>query len=309
MRKNRFYYCCGAIWLNVLTLTIGSGSPLATLAADESIHLQVGGLDRTCLVHVPPIYDGKSPLPLVLVIAPSGSGKYMVGKTGFNDLGDKYGFIAAYPDANASNHVWNSLYGKVHGGEGLLSDDADDIAYIRCLVGSLHTTHHVDLRRIYVCGLSAGAYMAYRVADDLSDVVAAAGIVCGAMGIKSVDGQPVSAVIPVPSTPVSVFQISGKLDTNVHFEGGQFPKTLCKSTPECVQLFVRANDCLSNGVVTTDAAHGITRTVYSGGKDGTEVQLMVLDKCGHAWPDLKKHGISASDELWDFFSKHPKLAR
>ena len=269
----------GAIYLGlILTLAISSGGHLAVHAADASIKLQSGDLDRTCLLHVPPLYDGKRSLPLVIVIAPSESGKYMVEKTGFSDLGDKYGFIVVYPDANARNQRWNSMFGKVPGGEGVLPDEVDDIAFFRSLVGSLHATHHVDLSRVYVCGLSAGAYMTYRVAVELSDVVAAVGIVCGSMGIKSVDGQPVSTVFPEPIAPVSIFQISGRQDTNVKFEGGQFPKCLAKSTPDCVQFFARANACSTNAVVNVDAEHGFTQTVYSKGRDGTEVQLMVLDR-------------------------------
>jgi polyhydroxybutyrate depolymerase len=43
-------------------------SALALTPGTESKSLEFGGLTRTYLVHLPPRYDGKTPLPLVMVL-------------------------------------------------------------------------------------------------------------------------------------------------------------------------------------------------------------------------------------------------
>ena len=56
------------------------------------------------------------------------------------------------------------------------------------------------------------------------------------------------------------------------------------------------------------------RTTYSGGKDGAEVVLIVIEGAGHTWPGrepgLKVLGksspnLSANEMMWEFFAKHP----
>ena len=56
---------------------------------------------------------------------------------------------------------------------------------------------------------------------------------------------------------------------------------------------------------TNNIAHGVARVRHSGGKWGTEVELVVVKNCGHEWPG-NQQGLSASQTLWDFFSTHPK---
>ena len=57
------------------------------------------------------------------------------------------------------------------GGEGVTGDDVDDVAFIRALMDSLGKAHHTDPNQVFVCGHSAGAYMTYRLAVDLADLV------------------------------------------------------------------------------------------------------------------------------------------
>lgn len=278
-------------------------------SGDSQITLQVNGQRRTCLLHVPSAHGDGRLLPLVIAFHGSGgSGRGMAGMTGFSALADKHGFIAAYPDGIIGKGLWNTLFGRLSGGEGVLADDVDDVAFIRELIDSLQASHHADPNRVFVCGHSAGAYLSYRLAVELSDRIAAAGIVNGSLGIKSLDGKPVQREIPKPVGPVSVIHICGKKDNAVKFVGAQTPKNLFKSVPDCIQFFVKTNGCAPTGRETHDAEHAVTRTLYSGGKAGTEVELIVVENCGHNWP-LPPTGLSASQELWDFFAKHPKASR
>lgn len=120
---------------------------------DSQITLQVGPHTRTCLLHLPPAHSDRRLLPLVIAFHGSGgTGSGMAGMTGFSALADKHGFIAAYPDGIIGKGLWNTLFGKVPGGVGVLADDVDDVAFIRELIDSLEKSHHADPNRVFVCG-------------------------------------------------------------------------------------------------------------------------------------------------------------
>lgn len=285
-------------------------APVAAAAArgDQLLTVPVGTLARTCWLHLPPTYDGVRKLPVVIALhGARGNGKGMAGMTGFGPMGDANGFIAAYPDGIAGDHTWNALFGKIPGGEGVLADDVDDVAFLRALIERLCAEYHADPSRVFVCGYSAGAYMAYRAAVELADLVAAVGIVNGSLGIKSLDGKPCGATIPTPAAPVSVIHICGKQDSVVKFGGAQTPKNLYRSVPDCLRFFVEANGCNATGQDTLDVANDVARTLYPGGKSGTEVKLVVVGKANHSWP-LPAQGLATSRELWDFFAAHPKAS-
>jgi polyhydroxybutyrate depolymerase len=289
----------------VLMLLMASAS-----ASDQQITVQVGTQTRTCLVHLPPVYDGKRDLPLLVAFHGSGStGKGAIELTGFNAMGDRCGFIAAYPDGiTGKNHGWTALFGKpIPSGHGAQVDDVDDIGFVRTLIDQLHQSYYTDPARVFVCGHSSGAYMAYRVAIDLADRVAAAGVVNGSMGIRLLDGEPSIPDIPKPVAPISIIHICGGKDNLVKFAGTQTATVCAWSVPQCVQHFVMADGCSMPGKQTRDAEHGVVRTRYCGGKAGTEVNLVLVENCGHNWP-IPQCGLSASQELWDFFASHPKAA-
>ncbi|MCE5236868.1 redoxin domain-containing protein [bacterium] len=289
-------------------LMAGATAPATPATGDQQINIPVGAVTRTCFVHVPPSYDGAKPMPLVIALhGARGNGRGMAGATGFSALADQYGFIAAYPDGIAGDRTWNALFGKIPGGGGVLADDVDDVAFLRGLIEQLHASHHTDPERVFVCGHSAGAYMAYRAAVELSDIIAAAGIVNGSLGIKSLDGKPCGANIPQPVAPVSLIHICGRQDGVVKFDGAQTPKNLFKSVLDCVAFFVAAEGCATPGVTTDDPATQVSRTLYTGGKNGTEVKLVIVQRCNHNWP-TPAVGLSATQELWDFFAAHPKQA-
>ena len=71
--------------------------------------LESGGRTRQYYVHVPPTYDGKTPLPLVLVLhgatqRPEG----IESMSGMSTLADKEKFLAVYPRGTGRLPTWNS---------------------------------------------------------------------------------------------------------------------------------------------------------------------------------------------------------
>ena len=103
--------------------------------------------------------------------------------------------------------AWNGMYfdNMVFSG----SSYPQDSAYIRALITQLHTDYNIDVKKVAVVGFSVGAFMAARVVDELSDVVAVVSINSGAL--QSTLGTKVPGII---SNPISVIEYHGTLDNN-----------------------------------------------------------------------------------------------
>lgn len=291
-----------AAWMLLLVAPSAAPAP----ARSDTIKVQVGDVTRTCTVHLPVGYDGTRQLPLVISCHGSGSTGAAMGWA-FNALADRESFIAAYPDGiTGDNRGWTALFGKpIPGGHGAQVDDVDDVGFIRNLIDHMHTTYHTDPARVFVAGHSAGAYMAFRVANDLADRVAAAGVVNGSMGIRVLNGEPSIPDIPPPVAPVSIVLVRGALDKLVPLAGARSDRVVAFSVQQCLDHFVSGDGCSTQATVTRDEQHGVTRTLYPGGKAGTEVEFVLVDRANHNWPGVAE-GFGTSAALWDFFSKHPK---
>src|SRR3954447_16034671 len=63
---------------------------------DHRVHLTHGGLDRSYLLHLPPV---SGPLPLVMMLhGAGGSADFAAAETGWSDLADRAGFAVVYPE-------------------------------------------------------------------------------------------------------------------------------------------------------------------------------------------------------------------
>jgi len=172
-------------------------------------------LTRKYQLHVPPSYRPTKPVPLVLLLhGQKGTGLNLLRK-GWAEKADREGFVAVAPDATGDPSAWNSGYNH---GRNLA---VDDVAFLRTLLDRVEGRLAIDPKRVSVAGLSSGAMMSYRLAAELSDLIAAVGPVAGSIGasLKDRDGEVVR--IPDPKGPVSVIAIHGKADTHVPYEGSK----------------------------------------------------------------------------------------
>jgi polyhydroxybutyrate depolymerase len=88
---------------------------------------------------------------------------------------------------------------------------------------------------------------------------------------------------------------------------------------DSIQTWVKLNGCAETPKTDTLSKDGdemkVLRKTYGGGKDGSEVVLVVIEDGGHTWPGQQPpvgfigksvQNISANDLLWEFFQKHPR---
>jgi len=277
---------------------------------DQMLSMRVDGRERTYLLHLPPTYDGKRPLPLVIVLHGGGGNAQNAARmTGFSAKADKEGFVVVYPNGTGrlTNRLltWNS--GNCCGYA--LDHEIDDVKFIGALVDRLIRDRHIDPHRVYATGMSNGGMMAYRLGCELSDKIAAIAPVSGALNLENCQS----------SSPVSVIVFHGTLDEHVLYNGGAPRKgadrhpRVDKSVAYAMSFWAMRDGCTPTPQRVENG--DIIRDIYGGGKEGTEVVLYTIKGGGHAWPGGQKgyalgdeptQSISATDLMWDFFMRHPK---
>ncbi len=138
--------------------------------------LASGGLEREYTLYVPDSYDGSEPVPLVLSLHGFLSNRFQQQAwSQWDTLADEENFIAVFPQGTGELTRWNA--GRIAFNEG---NGADDVAFIRDLIGHISDEWCIDSARVYVTGLSNGGGMSNRLACEASDLFAAVGPVSGA---------------------------------------------------------------------------------------------------------------------------------
>jgi len=286
-------------------------SSLTGCISDKQYLIHDGRI-RTYIVHLPPVYDGKKPLPLIIALhGGGGNAQHMEEKTGFSLKADEEGFIVVYPDGTGRLRnrflTWNAGYCCGYAFE----NNVDDVGFIRVLIKKLQNTYKIDSNRIYVTGHSNGAMLTYRVGAELSDVIAAIAPVAGSIGGYATNESSLW-IIPEPTYPVSVIVIHGRLDSHVPYDGGHGKNAsgsrVDLSVNESIAFWVEYNGCNPTPQTNITNNGSVIVDTYSGGRNGTEVVLYTLVNGGHWWPgsNYQYQNFSATDVIWDFFSKHPK---
>ncbi len=269
--------------------------------ADADASIQVANLKRFYDLHIPASYDSKKPTPLVLAFHGAyGDGKAMEKVTRLNQISDKAGFIAVYPDAIPPRKHWDARRG-----DDSKDQEINDVGFISALIDDLGQKYNLDRSRIYVVGISNGGMFAQRVACELSDKVTAIAAVVAAM--------PSNLARKCTSTkPISVLMINGTNDDTIPYS---VPGKALLSVPDTVNFWRKRDRCTAEGVKASlpNSPHVQIET-YGGCAKQTNVTLYTLKGGEHGWGDdsitgpdkLVKPGqeINESEIIWDFFSKH-----
>jgi polyhydroxybutyrate depolymerase len=276
--------------------------------------LNVGGLGRSFLLHVPPqpphnLLGRTRPFPLVIVLHGSGAeGATVRAQSQMDVVADDRSFVVAYPDGTAGwlgdiQADWNlgkgcCRYAGLH--------DVNDVAFIRAIIADVASRLPVDPRRIYVAGFSDGATMTSRVGCELADQVAAIGIVAG---------EP--PYVPChPARPIPVIAFHGTADDEVPYLSDAAsvtpPAPFPTHAPPPEVRFWAATDRCGRPAEQRVSSH-VMRMRYRSCPADSVVELYTVTGGGHAWPGGEPDGpggkkptkeISATELMVDFFEHH-----
>ena len=263
--------------------------------------------------------------PLVMMLhGAGGSAKNVIESTGWQELGQKEGFVSLFPNGTPRNEkraesflsnpqTWND------GGKNSLSSGAssataknvDDVGFLGELIARVCRDVKIDPTRIYVAGHSNGASMAYRFGSERPDIVAAVGVVAGHF---SVDPKPLTSAVPL-------IQIVGDKDPFTPMEGGTagvlgrtaiVPPALESPRTWASMLGLPTEP----RVVRDDDTLKILE--WGPSTSGAEVRSVIIKGHGHSYPSPNDrfhppllfgptvHTLNATETMWKFFREHPR---
>jgi polyhydroxybutyrate depolymerase len=303
----------------------GAVQPQSASFGDHHLQLRVGDLDRQYTVHIPPRYDGKTSLPVVIMLhGGGGTGKAADIETGWSSKADQAGFIAVFPEALSPDpsrpgsfarnpQLWNDGSDRFYPGR----EAPDDVMFINALLDDLFARFTVDRRRIFVTGFSNGASLCFRLGGELSSRIAAIAPVAGSSW-----REPLRLERPIP-----VLYITGTADPLNPLQGG-VPKLATSGSDqvrgkpkppvrEFIAQWTRALGCPATPRGITEA-NSVRTEIYGPGREGVEFVYITVEGLGHTWaggesllPEFmvgsQSDKIKATDVIWEFFQKHPQI--
>jgi polyhydroxybutyrate depolymerase len=257
-------------------------------------------ITRTYYVHTPPDYNSDRPYPLVINFHAEGSfAKEAEWKSEMLYVANEEGFIALHPEASGDQYKqWN-------GGDHSGGMDIDDVGFVAEMLDEIIEDFSIDADRIYATGLSSGGFMAYRLACEMSDRIAAV--------------APVAAVLDCecePQRPIPIMHFHGTEDGYVPYKGGvgalggyAFP-----SVGDTMNFWLTFNECSTEPEITYSVDD---TTCYEYESEvGADVVLCIIEGGGHVWPGggwnagettfygWNTDAINATDAMWEFFENY-----
>jgi polyhydroxybutyrate depolymerase len=263
------------------------------------------GGERPVSLRLPRDYDGSRPLPLLIALHGFGAdADHVRALLDLDGLLEGHDVLFAAPQGTPNargDRFWNATPACCAFGE-----TVDDVAYLAALIAEIERAYRVDPARRFVIGHSNGGFMAYRLACERADLIAAVVSVGGATFVDPTACR--------PSRLVSVLQVHGDQDTLVAVDGGKLPFGDGHAYPGVEQTlrawagyYVCEGDlvCLA-GRDDLDAKVAGSETLasaYSGCPSGVGVELWRLRGSGH-FPDFGSGRFAR--QLWDWLASHAR---
>jgi polyhydroxybutyrate depolymerase len=238
-------------------------------AADELTIATRDGVRRAIVL---PARERAAPTVIVLHGAAT-TASLTAGWSGFAEAAARHGFAAVFPQGIFT--VWND--GRRDG-----FAKADDVGFLRALVGKLVGRGIADPRRVYLAGISNGGMMTLRMLCEHPELFAGAGTVVASM--PSLVGATCRIDKPMP-----VVMFNGTADPVVPYKGGTVGMTgnygEVWSAERTAAFLAWGNGCgrhVEHALGGSDgAAVTVTRLDWSACRSGRPVVLYRVEGGGH----------------------------
>lgn len=283
----------------------GSSAAPADAGVDAADPPPLGGDRPVPLFQTPDDWDGKTPLPLVMVLHGYGVGGIAQAVYfGLEPLVNEKQILLAAPDGtidSSGKRFWNAVDTCCdfdHTG-------VDDVKYLTGLVDEIASRYPVDRKRVYLIGHSNGGAMSLRLACDATPTFAAVLDLAGPFW----SDPPAKCS---PSAPIALRVLHGTSDQSVPYDGGMADGDIIDtpSAPAVAAFFAAKNGCsptpdesappvdLDTGIPGAETK--ITR--YTGCPADGDVELWTIQGGTHI-PALP---LDFRETVWTFFSTHSR---
>jgi polyhydroxybutyrate depolymerase len=266
----------------------------------------VRGRERQAIVHIPPAYDGETPMPIVLILhGYGGDAASMAEITDFSEIADTEGFIAVYPEG--IEHSWNSYIccGQAQSG------NVEDVVFMVHIIDTLSDRLTIDPQQVYLTGYSNGGMLAYYVAAQFPKRIAAIAPVAASIGGFRTPNAPL--IQPSKFTdPVSALIVHGTEDNVVPYEGGESPieDIAFTSVEESIQFWKDQNNCPDEGNRRVSTEGFVEQRAFFCA-NGASLSVYLVKQGDHRW-FKEREGFnelaqqpSMSELIWQFFEQNP----
>jgi poly(3-hydroxybutyrate) depolymerase len=246
---------------------------------------------RGYVQYIPPGYDGKTPLPLVVDLHgafQNGAGEENL--SGIRPLADPNAFLYVAPDgrpgsggSSTTSLIWEGV------------EDVDRL-FIRDVVTQVGETACIDRSRVYATGCSNGGALAFLLACRDADMFAAIAPACaGSFVDLDTDCK--------PERPVPVMFVIGESDTSACWEGDYAPVILPPIMTPCARKVQSAFSKLYECSGMARQSHGGACETVDACQDGAEVVICKADT-GHVV--YSATNLDVADETWKFLQRFSK---
>jgi polyhydroxybutyrate depolymerase len=288
------------------TTSTGAPSTTTSTTLGNSGSLELGSPTRPAQLVAPA--EVTAPAPLVVFLHgyasdATGHDAYL----GVTDQARRRGLYVLLPEGTTSprgRQFWDATSACCN----FTGTPVDDVAYLQDLIDEAIATRPIDPDRVYVFGHSNGGFMAYRLACERADQVAAVASLAGADQLDEQACEPTEAV--------SVLHLHGTDDDVVSYDGGPSllpvgDETVQPGTSraypgavDTVQRWATRSGCDPEPVqgqpVDLDAGIDGAETAvatYRGCDDGAEVELGTIEGGGHV-PRLPHEVVGSAVLDW-----------
>ena len=283
---------------------------------DLELSIEYDGYKRHFVLHVPEHHENLKKAPLLIAmhgVGGTAKGMMRLTKQRFNELADRDGFLAVYPQGleKSWNDERNEPISYAH------KNDIDDIGFLAKLIEKMEQEYRADPERVFVTGISNGGFMSIRISRELADKVKGVALVTASIPLDARDAH-------FAGPPMNIMLINGTADPLVPYDGGYVGVPKKKrgeilSTDEAIEIFILRNGCSDvpeiEELKDKDPEDGtrVIRYEYTNAETGNKVILLKVRGGGHTWPGgwqylrEKRIGrtsrdINACEEIWEFFN-------
>lgn len=321
---------CGAAVAIAVSLALVSESSAPRAGRYQRARLDAGGDVYHYGVYVPAGYRAASAVPLVVVLhGCNTTADQQAAATGYDAIAERHRFVVLYPDVDrvdkAQGGCWKGLWDPQAEGRG-----RGDAGAIADMTRAVMARWRIDRTRVYVIGISAGAFETSILGADYPDLYAAIGIHSGAAYMGGQPGCVAANQSPADTDalaraalaamgararvmPVIVFH--GDDDHTIPYRCGHQTLAQWLRTDDLILQQARRSSLRSTPTMqaVVPGGHAYTVASYTDRFGCPAAQLWTIHGMGHYWsggsanpasaPYTDPRGPSAAASSWAFFSR------